>query len=68
MHETDHSHKNSLFYTRRDNEVLGPFPVGQITRYLLLGRVKLSDEISEDHESWQVIANRPELIPDVLNL
>ena len=68
MYETDHSHKNSLFYTRRDNEVHGPFPVGQITRYLILGRVKISDEISEDHETWQAIANRPELIPDVLNL
>lgn len=68
MYETDHNHKNSLFYTRREGEVHGPFPAGQITRYLILGRVKLSDEISEDHESWQVIANRPELIPDVLNL
>lgn len=68
MHETDPRHKNTLFYTRRDNEVHGPFPVGQITRYLLLGRVRLSDEISEDHQSWQSIASRPELIPDVLQL
>jgi len=68
MYETDPQHKNSLFYTRRDNEVHGPFPAGQITRYLLLGRVRLSDEISEDHESWQIISNRPELIPDVLHL
>lgn len=68
MNEADHSHKNSLFYTRREGEVHGPFPVGQITRYLLLGRVRLSDEISEDHETWQLITNRPDLIPDVLNL
>ncbi|MDH5360465.1 MAG: pentapeptide repeat-containing protein [Gammaproteobacteria bacterium] len=68
MYETDHHHKNTLFYTRRDNEVHGPFPAGQITRYLLLGRVKLSDEISEDHESWQIITNWPELIPDVMHL
>jgi len=53
-------------YVRRDNRVQGPFPAGQIAQCLLIGRFRLSDEVSEDRETWQPIRSRDDLIPDVL--
>ena len=37
-----------------------------ISRYLLLGRVGDSDEVSGDGEAWVAIKDVPELIPDVM--
>lgn len=45
-------HKH-LWYTRRGEEVRGPFPVGLVTRYLLLGRILAEDELSTDRITWQ---------------
>jgi len=59
---------NQLWYTRRDREIRGPFPVGQITRYILLGRIVETDQISSDQISWQLVRDLPELIPDELKL
>ncbi len=53
-------------YVRRENRVQGPFPPGQISQCLLVGRFRLSDEVSEDRESWQPIRSRGDLIPEVL--
>ncbi len=53
-------------YVRRDNRIQGPFPAGQIAQCLLIGRFRLSDEVSEDRETWQPIRSRSDLIPDVL--
>ncbi len=53
-------------YVRRENRVQGPFPVGQIAQCLLIGRFRLSDEVSEDRETWQPIRSRGDLIPEVL--
>ena len=57
-----------LWYTRRDKEIRGPFPAGLITRYILLGRIVESDQISTDQISWQPVSNLPELIPEELKL
>ena len=54
------------FYIRRNNQVKGPFPAGQIAQALLIGRFRLSDEVSIDREEWQLIESLPELVPDVL--
>jgi len=59
---------NQLWYTRRDREIRGPFPAGQITRYILLGRIVETDQISADQISWQPVRDLPELIPDELKL
>ncbi len=53
-------------YVRRDDRVQGPFPAGQISQCLLIGRFRLTDEVSEDREEWQPIRARPDLIPEVL--
>ncbi|WP_455366758.1 hypothetical protein [Kaarinaea lacus] len=59
---------NQLWYTRRHKEIRGPFPTGQITRYILLGRIVETDQLSTDQISWQPVSDVPELIPDELKL
>ena len=53
-------------FIRRAKIVKGPFPVGQIAQFLLVGRYKLTDEVSADREDWKPIKACPELIPEVL--
>ena len=57
-----------LWYTRRDKEIRGPFPAGLITRYILLGRIQDTDELSVDQVSWQQVNCFPELIPEELKV
>jgi Pentapeptide repeats (8 copies) len=45
--------------------VKGPFPGGQISQEMLLGRYKLDDEVSHDKEEWITIRDIPELIPEI---
>ncbi|HUT41980.1 MAG TPA: hypothetical protein VM011_11620 [Gammaproteobacteria bacterium] len=40
------------WYTRREGVVRGPFPAAEVTRYILLGRICLDDELSRDRLSW----------------
>lgn len=62
MAET-HEH---LWFTRRAGQIRGPFPQRQITRYILLGRIRKDDELSTDRSAWTVVAELPHLIPDVM--
>lgn len=55
-----------LWYTRRGREIRGPFPPGLITRYILLGRIKETDELSIDQIDWMLVSDVPELIPKEL--
>ncbi len=57
---------SSLWYTRRGTVVQGPFPAGLIRRYAILGRVRMSDELSQDLETWSPLECLPELIPDFM--
>ncbi|MGD8569368.1 MAG: hypothetical protein PVJ39_14885 [Gammaproteobacteria bacterium] len=57
-----------LWYTRRDMEIRGPFPAGLVTRYILLGRIQETDQLSTDQVSWHPVSELPELIPDELKL
>lgn len=45
--------------------VKGPFPGGQISQEILLGRYGIDDEVSHDKEEWLAIRNVPELLPDI---
>jgi uncharacterized protein YjbI with pentapeptide repeats len=56
-----------LWYTRRNAIVQGPFPAGLITRYIVLGRITETDELSQDLVTWKPLAELPELIPDFLH-
>jgi len=55
------------WYIRRrsDDGIKGPFPGGQISQEMLLGRYKLDDEVSHDKEEWLVIRDVPELVPEI---
>jgi hypothetical protein len=55
------------WYVRRGSRVQGPYPARQISRYLLLGRIRQSDRVSTDGECWCAIADFPELIPPDMN-
>lgn len=57
---------NQLWYTRRGNEVRGPFPAPQISRFILLGRIIETDELSADQVHWQAVSSVPVLIPKEL--
>lgn len=62
--------KTQLWYTRCGSQVRGPFHVGLIRRYLILGRLSGDDEVSVDQQTWTRIALIPqfaveELYPDL---
>jgi hypothetical protein len=57
-----------LWYLRDNEKITGPFPTGLIQRYLLLGRLHTSDEVSIDGTHWRKIKDFAGLIPDELIL
>lgn len=59
--------QKQLWYTKRNQEVRGPFPAAQIGQYLILGRLKLLDEVSVDQQRWISLHHLPELIPEELS-
>lgn len=62
MAEPD-SRPTTLWYLRRGNAVKGPFPASQIAKYVLLGRVHQTDEVSQDQQQWRQVAEVPALVP-----
>lgn len=55
-----------LWYIRCGSEIRGPFPAPQISRFILLGRIRESDELSTDQVNWQSVSEMPVLIPEEL--
>ena len=53
-----------IWYVRRSTAVQGPHSASVIQRYLLLGRLRLSDRVSTDGRCWTPLTQCPELIPD----
>ena len=60
-------HRN-LWYTRRDTVVRGPYPEHQVSRYILLGRIRETDEVRCEGGVWQALAECAWLVPDVMKL
>lgn len=56
--------ENDHWYVRRGSSIQGPYDADRIRRYLLLGRVRLTDRISLDGENWQALTQRGDLIPE----
>ncbi len=54
------------WYTRRGDQIRGPFPAPQISRFILLGRIHDTDELSTDQLDWQKVSDVPVLIPKEL--
>lgn len=53
-----------VWYVRRSTTVQGPYSASLIQRYLLLGRLRLSDRVSLDGRCWDALTQCAELIPD----
>lgn len=51
--------------SQSNGEIKGPFPGGQITQEILLGRHKMDDEVSHDKEEWLTLRDVSELVPEV---
>lgn len=51
--------------SQTNGQVRGPFPAGQISQEMVLGRHKLDDEVSHDKEEWLRIREVPELVPEI---
>ncbi|MDT8387933.1 MAG: pentapeptide repeat-containing protein [Thiogranum sp.] len=60
--------KRALWYTLRDGIERGPYPEKQISRYLLLGRIRDSDQLRQEQGDWKPLSGYPELIPEVMKL
>ena len=51
------------WYSRRSGVVRGPFSRDEVSRYLLLGRICLDDELSKDGTTWRSAKLSIELLP-----
>ena len=57
------------WYARRDGVIRGPFPPTEVGRYILLGRIRLDDEISTDRNNWQTAGSIASILPkEILQL
>jgi hypothetical protein len=54
---------DKCWYTRRDGVMRGPFTAENISRYILLGRIHLDDELSQDRETWIVAGHIDSMLP-----
>lgn len=60
------SENGGRWYARRKGTIRGPFTDERIARYILLGRIRLVDELSLDRVGWQPARDYPELFPEEL--
>ena len=52
------------WYARRDGVVRGPFSPNEVSRYILLGRIRLDDDISTDQNNWQTAGSIASILPE----
>ena len=57
---------STLWYVRRNRQVKGPFPSPQISRFVAVGRIRETDELSSDQRTWLPLSRLPELIPEAI--
>jgi hypothetical protein len=55
------------WFMRRKGIVRGPFSSQCVTRYILLGRILLSDELSDDRKIWRSVSSFTEMLPPELS-
>ena len=63
MSDTEAGRERGGWYVRRSGDVRGPFAAAQVARYIILGRVRLGDEVSRDGTDWVPLGSRTELLP-----
>ncbi len=57
--------KNTLWYSRRDGIIKGPFTRAIIRNDLILGRLAMHHEVSHAHEKWQKLQFLKSLHPNI---
>lgn len=62
-HHPPQPHPGRLWYVRRGDVVKGPFQTSLVQRYIILGRIKATDEVSLDREAWQHPGDHPMFSP-----
>ena len=65
---TEAKSKRTLWYTQRAGVVRGPYPAKQVSRYILLGRIRDTDELRPEGGDWERVCDFPDLIPEVMKL
>lgn len=55
---------NYLWYIRNEKGVKGPFTIGMVQRFVLIGRLKPDDEVSLDKKTWQSVMHVPDITPE----
>lgn len=55
---------NYLWYIRNEKGVKGPFTIGMVQRFVLIGRLKQDDEVSQDKEQWLAVKDVNDIIPE----
>lgn len=58
--------KSGRWYVKKDDKVQGPFPNQLIASYLILGRMTLETEVSQDQEHWVAVKEYRALVPEVV--
>jgi len=54
------------WYIKLDSKIQGPFPNKLIGSYLILGRITLDTQISQDKKNWTAVSAYPAMVPDVV--
>ena len=54
------------WYARRDGIIRGPFSAADVTRHILLGRISLEDDVSQDQANWQSVKTATIILPPEL--
>ncbi len=65
MHRMDQSFNRS-WYVRRGDQRRGPYDAQRLECYMLLGRIREGDEISEDGRRWERLDAAHPLYPELL--
>jgi len=55
---------NYLWYIRNEKGVKGPFTIGMVQRFVLIGRLKQDDEVSLDKKQWMPVKDVSDIIPE----
>ncbi len=61
--DSEQDKKRNLWFIRRSNKIKGPFPSGTLRRFILLGRIQPTDQVSMDRKNWQQVMDVPEVVP-----
>lgn len=57
-----------VWYTRREGVIRGPFVASHITRCILLGRIRFTDELRGGTGDWRPVSRCEALIPEEMRL